>query len=77
LVLIAVACFRFPFSAFREERRMRNARLLRTTVPVCAITPKLPSWAGPVRVAAPAGPLTTSAHAAAPLGIKWPDALGD
>ena len=49
---------------------------LRTTMLVGAVAPKIPPWAGPVRIAAP-GSLTTSARSLAPLGIKWPDALGD
>ena len=54
---------------------MNPHRSLHTTVPVGAIGPKIPPWAGPVRI--PAGSLTTSPRSAAPLGIKWPDALGD
>ncbi|MEV4510499.1 hypothetical protein AB0K00_16210 [Dactylosporangium sp. NPDC049525] len=56
---------------------MNIHRPLRTTVPVGALTPKIPPWAGPARVTTPASVLTTSAWSGSPTGIKWPDALGD
>ncbi|GAB3855045.1 hypothetical protein ACFPIJ_60275 [Dactylosporangium cerinum] len=49
-------------------------RSLHTTVPVGAITPKLPPWAGPGRIA---GSLTTSARSGSLGVIKYPVALGD
>ncbi|GAA3192917.1 hypothetical protein ACFO1B_04560 [Dactylosporangium siamense] len=53
---------------------MPQHRSPHTTVPVGAIAPKPPAWAGPGRTA---GSLTTSARSGSLGVIKFPVALGD